>query len=189
MDVSDYLASNIQDPLSRVPGVGDINVFGSPHAMRIWLNPQRLAAFPLMPSDVVSAIQAPEHRSRRGRSRRTAARRRADAQRDRHRAVEAADAGAVRRRSSSRPSPSGARVRLGDVARVELGAENYNAIIHVNGHPGAGIAVSLAPGADALKTADTGQGAGWRELAENFPDGIDYAYAERHHQFHQAVGR
>ena len=58
MDVSDYLASNIQDPLSRVPGVGDVNVFGAPHAMRIWLNPQRLAAFSLMPSDVVSAIQA-----------------------------------------------------------------------------------------------------------------------------------
>src|SRR5690349_12219785 len=58
MDVSDYLASNLQDPLSRVPGVGDINVFGAPHAMRIWLNPQRLAAFQLMPSDVVNAVQA-----------------------------------------------------------------------------------------------------------------------------------
>src|SRR6476469_5754559 len=58
MDVSDYLASNIQDPLSRVPGVGDVNVFGAPHAMRIWLNPQRLAAFSLMPGDVVSALQA-----------------------------------------------------------------------------------------------------------------------------------
>ena len=58
MDISDYLSSNLQDPLSRVPGVGDINVFGAPHAMRIWLNPQRLAAFQLMPSDVVSAIQA-----------------------------------------------------------------------------------------------------------------------------------
>jgi multidrug efflux pump len=57
MDVSDYLASNIQDPLSRVPGVGDVNVFGAPHAMRIWLNPQRLAAFSLMPGDVVSAIR------------------------------------------------------------------------------------------------------------------------------------
>src|SRR5690606_8452004 len=57
-DVSDFLASNIQDPLSRVPGVGDVNVFGSPHAMRIWLDPQRLAAFALMPSDVISALQS-----------------------------------------------------------------------------------------------------------------------------------
>src|SRR5919107_5567962 len=58
MDVSDYLSSNLQDPLSRVPGVGDINVFGAPHAMRIWLNPQRLAAVGLMPSDVINAIQS-----------------------------------------------------------------------------------------------------------------------------------
>src|SRR5690349_3766506 len=58
MDVSDYLSSNLQDPLSRVPGVGDINVFGAPAAMRIWLNPSRLAAYSLMPSDVVSAISA-----------------------------------------------------------------------------------------------------------------------------------
>ena len=57
-DVSDFLSSNIQDPLSRVEGVGDVNVFGSPHAMRIWLNPQRLAAMSLMPGDVVTAITA-----------------------------------------------------------------------------------------------------------------------------------
>ena len=58
MDVSDYLASNIQDPLSRVTGVGDVNVFGAPHAMRIWLNPSGSPHFQLMPSDVVSALQA-----------------------------------------------------------------------------------------------------------------------------------
>src|SRR5690606_24540318 len=57
-DVSDYMASNIQDPLSRVEGVGDVNVYGAPHAMRIWLNPQRLAAVSLMPSDVINAISA-----------------------------------------------------------------------------------------------------------------------------------
>ena len=57
-DVSDFLSSNLQDQISRVPGVGDVNVFGSQHAMRIWLNPQRLAAFALMPSDVISALQS-----------------------------------------------------------------------------------------------------------------------------------
>src|SRR3546814_11283325 len=57
-DVSDYLTSNLQDPLSRVDGVGDVNVFGAPHAMRIWLNPQRLAAMALMPGDGVNAINA-----------------------------------------------------------------------------------------------------------------------------------
>src|SRR3954469_19338833 len=56
-DVSDWLTNNIQDELSRVPGVGDVNVFGSSYAMRIWLDPHRLASFQLMPSDVVTAIQ------------------------------------------------------------------------------------------------------------------------------------
>src|SRR5918998_2277668 len=55
-DVSDWLSSNLQDDLSRVPGVGDVNVFGAPYAMRIWLDPHRLASFQLMPSDVISAI-------------------------------------------------------------------------------------------------------------------------------------
>ncbi len=57
-DISDYLSSNIQDPLGRIDGVGNSNVFGSPHAMRIWLDPNRLASFQLMPSDVTSAITA-----------------------------------------------------------------------------------------------------------------------------------
>ena len=73
-DVSDYLASHIQDPLSRVEGVGDVNVYGSPHAMRIWLDPQRLAGVGLMPSDVIHRDKKPEYRSGRWRSgRRTCA--------------------------------------------------------------------------------------------------------------------
>ncbi|MGZ2411062.1 multidrug efflux pump [Sphingomonas sp. F9_3S_D5_B_2] len=175
MDVSDYLASNIQDPLSRVPGVGDINVFGAPHAMRIWLNPQRLAAFSLMPSNVVAALQAQNTE------------------------VAAGEIGGVPQPSNQmlnatvtaqsklstpeqfqaivlKTDPSGATVRLGDVARVELGAENYSTVTHVNRHPGAGIAVSLAPGADALKTANLVKQR-VQELSQNFPEGIQYAYA------------
>src|SRR5215207_5595176 len=152
-DVSDYLASNIQDPISRVPGVGEVNVFGSPHAMRIWLNPQRLAAFALMPSDAISAIQ------------------------NQNTEVAAGEVGGLPAPQGQmlnatvtaqsklqtpeqfqqivlKTDPTGASVRLGDVARVELGAENYSAVVRVNGHPGAGIAISLAPGADALETAD-----------------------------------
>ena len=175
MDVSDYLASNIQDPLSRVPGVGDVNVFGAPHAMRIWLNPQRLAAFSLMPSDVVSALQAQNTE------------------------VAAGEVGGLPQSSSQmlnatvtaqgklqtpdqfraiilKTDASGATVRLGDVARVELGADNYSSVSRVNRHPGAGIAVSLAPGADALKTADLVKQR-VEALSHNFPDGIHYAYA------------
>jgi multidrug efflux pump len=175
MDISDYLSSNIQDPLSRVPGVGDINVFGAPHAMRIWLNPQRLAAFSLMPSDVVNAISAQNTE------------------------VAAGEVGGLPspegqmlnatvtaqsklqtpeqfREIVLKTDPTGASVRLGDVSRVELGAENYSAVVRINGHPGAGIAISLAPGADALETADLVK-ARVQQLSENFPEGLAIAYA------------
>jgi multidrug efflux pump len=174
-DVSDYLASNIQDPLSRVEGVGDVNVFGAPHAMRIWLNPNRLAAFKLMPSDVVNALEAQNTE------------------------VAAGEVGGLPQPDNQmlnatvtaqgkletpeqfrnivlKTDPSGATVRLGDVARVELGAESYGSVTHVNGHPGAGIAISLAPGADALKTAELVKQR-VEQLSENFPEGIHFAYA------------
>ncbi|WP_126172304.1 efflux RND transporter permease subunit [Altericroceibacterium xinjiangense] len=174
-DVSDYLTSNIQDPLSRVEGVGDVNVFGSPHAMRIWLNPQRLAAFSLMPADVIAAISSQN----------------AD--------VAAGDVGGL-------PSPegqqlnatvtaqsrlqtpeqfgnivlktlsNGSSVRIKDVARVEIGAESYNIILRMSGHPGAGMAISLSPGSDALRTAELVK-ARMAELSSGMPDGLDYAYA------------
>jgi multidrug efflux pump len=175
MDVSDYLASNIQDPLSRVAGVGDVNVFGAPHAMRIWLNPQRLAAFQLMPSDVIGALQAQNTEVAAGE---VGGLPQADSQQ--------LDATVTAQGKLQTPEqfravilksdPSGASVRLGDVARVELGAENYSTVTHVNGHPGAGLAVSLAPGADALKTAELVK-ARMQELSTNFPEGIHYAYA------------
>ena len=175
MDVSDYLSSNIQDPLSRVLGVGDVNVFGAPHAMRIWLNPQRLAAFSLMPGDVVSAIQAQNTEVAAGEVGGLPA-------------PEGQMLNATVTAQSKLQTPeqfreivlktdrTGASVRLGDVARIELGAENYSAVVRVNGHPGAGIAVSLAPGADALETADLVK-ARVEQLSEEFPEGLKLAYA------------
>ena len=175
-DVSDYLSSNIQDPLSRVQGVGDVNVFGSPHAMRIWLDPARLAAFSLMPSDVVQAIQSQNAE------------------------VAAGDVGGL-------PSPEGqmlnatikaqsklqtaeefanivvktlrdgSSVRVRDVSRVEVGAENYNILLFMNGHPGAGMRISLSPGSDALRTTDLIKEK-MEELARTMPDGLAFAYAD-----------
>jgi multidrug efflux pump len=175
MDVSDYLASNMQDPLSRVPGVGDVNVFGAPHAMRIWLNPQRLAAFALMPSDVVSAIQAQNTEVAAGEVGGLPA--------PDNQMLNATVTAQSKLQTPEqfqaivlKTDPSGASVRLGDVARVELGAENYAAVVRVNGHPGAGIAISLAPGADALETAELVK-TRVEQLAENFPEGIQFAYA------------
>jgi multidrug efflux pump len=143
--------------------------------MRIWLNPQRLAAFQLMPSDVIGALQAQNTEVAAGE---VGGLPQADSQQ--------LDATVTAQGKLQTPEqfravilksdPSGASVRLGDVARVELGAENYSTVTHVNGHPGAGLAVSLAPGADALKTAELVK-ARMQELSTNFPEGIHYAYA------------
>ncbi len=175
VDIADYLASNIQDPLSRVPGVGDVNVFGSPHAMRIWLNPQRLAAYSLMPGDVIDAI------------------------RSQNTEVAAGDVGGLPAPDGQmlqatvtaqsklqtpeqfenivlKTLPSGSSVRIKDVARVEIGAEQYNVILRMSGYPGAGMQISLSPGADALRTGDLVK-AKMEELAADLPEGIAYAYA------------
>src|SRR5215218_494463 len=175
MDVSDYLSSNIQDPLSRVPGVGEVNVFGAPHAMRIWLNPQRLAAFSLMPGDVVSAIQAQNTEVAAGEVGGLPA--------PQGQMLNATVTAQSKLQTPEqfqqivlKTDPTGASVRLGDVARVELGAENYAAVVRVNGHPGAGIAISLAPGADALETADLVK-TRVEQLSENFPEGLKLTYA------------
>ncbi|HEX7819961.1 MAG TPA: efflux RND transporter permease subunit [Sphingobium sp.] len=174
-EIADYLTSNVQDTLSRVQGVGDVNVFGAPHAMRIWLNPQKLAAVALMPGDVITAITAQNTE------------------------VAAGDVGGLPSPKGQmlnatvtaqsrlqtpeqfavivlKTLPDGSSVRLKDVARIEVGSENYSSMGRFNGHPGAGMAVSLAPGADALKTAELVK-AKVEELAPDFPEGISFDYA------------
>ncbi|PQM28750.1 hydrophobe/amphiphile efflux-1 family RND transporter [Sphingopyxis lindanitolerans] len=174
-DVSDYLSSNIQDPLSRVEGVGDVNVFGSPHAMRIWLNPQRLAAVSLMPGDVVSAITAQNAEVAAGEVGGTPA--------PKGQMLNATVTAQSRLQTAEqfenivlKTLPDGSSVRIRDVARVEIGAENYATIIRINGHPGAGMSISLSPGSDALETADRVK-ARMEELSADFPDGLSYSYA------------
>jgi len=174
-DVSDWLASNLQDPLARVPGVGDTNVFGAPYAMRIWLNPDRLASYSLMPSDVITAIQNQNTEVAAG-----------EIGGQPQPATQMLNATVTAQSRLQTPQQfeqiilktetSGANVILKDVARVELGAESYNAVSRVNGHPGAGIAVSLAPGADALETAELVK-AKVEQIARGFPAGFKFAYA------------
>src|SRR6185369_10007785 len=174
-DVSDWLTTNIQDDLSRVPGVGDVNVFGSSYAMRIWLDPHKLSSFHLMPSDVVTAIQnqntevaageiggMPQPEGQMLNATVTAQSRLQTPEQFRNIIVKA--------------DPTGARVLLGDVARVELGADNYSAMIRVNGHPGAGIGIFLEPGANAPSTAKLVK-AKVAEIAPRMPAGYAYAYA------------
>ena len=174
-DIADYVGSQMQDPLSRVPGVGEVNVFGSQHAMRIWLNPQRLAAFALMPNDVINAITASNVEVAAGEIGGLPA--------PTGQMLTATVTAQARLQTPAqfeaivlKMQPDGASVRLKDVARVELGSENYSSFGRVNGHPGAGISISLAPGADALKTAELVK-VEVERLSRNFPDGLQYAYA------------
>jgi multidrug efflux pump len=174
-DVADWLTSNMQDQLARVPGVGDISVFGGAYAMRIWLDPNRLRSYSLMPSDVVSAIAAQNSEVAAG-----------EIGGQPQPATQMLDAIVTAQSRLQTPEqfrniivksdPSGARVLLGDVARVELGADNYGLVARANGHPGAGIAISLAPGADALATANLVK-ARVDQISGSFPTGLRYAYA------------
>jgi multidrug efflux pump len=174
-DVSDYMTSHIQDPLSRVEGVGDVNVYGAPHAMRIWLNPQRLAAVALMPSDVIAAITAQNSEVAAGEV--------GGLPSPEGQMLNATVTAQSRLQTVEqfqniilKTQPDGSSVRIKDIARVEIGAENYSVVSRINGHPGAGMSISLSPGSDALETADRVK-ARMEELAANFPDGLAYSYA------------
>jgi multidrug efflux pump len=174
VDISDFLASKLQDPLSRVSGVGQAQVFGSPYAMRIWLDPFKLNSFGLTPGDVQTAVQAqnvqvsagelgalPAVKGQQLDATVTAQSRLETPQQFRNIVLKA--------------TQNGATVRLGDVARVELGAQSYAVTSRMNGHPAAGIAIQLAPGANALTTADAVK-AKATELSSTFPPGVKLAF-------------
>jgi multidrug efflux pump len=173
-DVSDYLVSNLQDPLARVQGVGDINVFGAQYAMRIWLDPYKLASYSLIPRDVISAIQAQNTQVAAGS---IGGQPSPDTQ-----MLNATVTARSRLQTPEqfqqiilKTQPNGANVLLKDVARVELGSESYGSMSRLNGHPGAGVAIMLAPGADALKTAALVRQEVERR-AGAFPPGFRLAY-------------
>jgi multidrug efflux pump len=174
-DVSDYLVTNLQDKLARIEGVGDTNVFGSQYAMRIWLNPDKLVSFGLMPGDVITAIRNQNTEIAAGE---LGGQPQPDTQ-----MLNATVTAQSRLQTADqfkaiilKTEKSGASVRLQDVARVELGAESYNAQSRINGHPGAGLAISMSPGADALKTSELVKAA-VEAAAPAFPDGLKFSYA------------
>ncbi|WBO23792.1 efflux RND transporter permease subunit [Sphingomonas abietis] len=173
-DISDYLVSNFQDQLARVNGVGQVQVFGAEYAMRIWLDPVKLAARQLMPSDVQTAISAQNVDLSAG-------------QIGQEPAVQGQMLNAVVKAKSRLQTPDqfrqivvktlsdGSVVHLSDVARVEMGQEDYTTSAQLNAHPASGIAVQLAPGADALKTASAVK-AEVATLAAGMPQGYALAY-------------
>ncbi|HFI5305779.1 TPA: efflux RND transporter permease subunit [Serratia liquefaciens] len=173
-DISDYLVSNIQDPLSRIEGVGDVQVFGSEYAMRIWLDPTKLASFSLMPSDVSTAIEAQNSQVSAGKV--------GDLPSGADQQLTATVKAQSRLQTPEqfrniilKSDSSGALVRLGDVARVELGNEDYSSSARLNGHPASGIAVKLAAGANALNTAKLVK-AKVAEYQTSMPNGYKVAY-------------
>jgi multidrug efflux pump len=141
----------------------------------VWLNPQRLAAFALMPGDVVDAIRSQNAEVAAGDvgGLPSPDRQMLQATVTAQSKLQTPDEfGAI----VLKTLPSGSSVRIKDVARVEIGAEQYNVILRMNGFPGAGMQISLSPGADALRTGDLVK-AKMEELGRNLPEGIAYAYA------------
>ncbi|KQN00261.1 efflux RND transporter permease subunit [Sphingomonas sp. Leaf25] len=174
-DVSDFMEANLVEPLARINGVGETNVFGSQYAMRIWLDPSRLASYALMPGDVITAIQNQNTEVAAG----ELGGQPSGPEQQLNATVTAQSrlqTPAQFRAIILKTLPDGATVRLSDVGRIELGQENYAALSRVNAHPGAGLAISLAPGADALETAELVKAEVERQSAK-FPTGLTFAYA------------
>lgn len=173
-DLADYVAANVVDQLSRVNGVGQTTLFGSQYAMRVWLDADRLATYNLTTMDVTTAIRTQNAQIAAG---------------------ELGGAPSVPGQQITstivvqtsletpeefknillRVNPDGSSVRLGDVARVELGGENYQFETEYNRNPAAGMAINLASGANALDTANAVRKR-IGELEEFFPEGMEIVY-------------
>jgi hydrophobe/amphiphile efflux-1 (HAE1) family protein len=173
-DVSDYIASHVQDPISRTPGVGDYQLFGTQYAMRIWLDPAKLNNYGLTPVDVNNALQAQNIQVPVGELGGLPA--------TRGQRLHATIIGPQRLNSADefgrvllKVNTDGSQVRLRDVARIGLGAESYSVYTEYNGHPAAGLAVKLATGANALQTAAAVR-ATMERLAPFFPHGLQLVY-------------
>ena len=174
-DLSDYVAANVVDPLSRVAGVGDVTLFGSQYAMRIWLDPAKLQSFNLTPADVITAVQAQNAEVSAGELGGTPSVKGQQlnatvSAQSRLQTVE--QFGAILLKTTT----NGAMVYLKDVASMELGRENYNTVARYNGHAATGVAIKLATGANALDTANAAK-AMLGNLSKQFPEGMSYQVA------------
>lgn len=173
-DLSDFVVTSLRDPIARVNGVGSVRVFGAKHAMRVWLDPNKLISYNLTVSDVTSAIAAQNTEVTAG-------------QIGGMPAVSGQQLNATITAQSKlqtveefanillRVNTDGSQVRLGDVSRLEIGSENYAVTARYNGQPATGIGVTLATGANALDTAEAVK-ARMEELKPFFPQGVEVVY-------------
>ena len=173
-DLGDFVVSSIQEPLSRVPGVGDIQVFGTQYAMRIWLDPGKLNNFKLTTAEVTTAIQAQNAQVSAGQL--------GGLPSVEGQLLNATIIAQTRLETPEqfgrillRVNPDGSRVLLKDVARIELGSENYSTNARFSGQPAAGMAIRPATGANALETVDAIR-AKVTELQPFFPHGMKVVY-------------
>ncbi|UEM04189.1 efflux RND transporter permease subunit [Skermanella rosea] len=173
-DIADFVASSVQDPISRVTGVGTVTLFGAQHAMRIWLDPNKLISYGLTTTDVVSAITAQNAEVSAGQL--------GGAPAVPGQQLNATIIAQTRLQTPEefsriliRVNTDGSQIRLSDVARVEVGAENFTTVARYNGKPAAGMGISLATGANALDTAAAVR-ARIEELKPFFPAGVEVVY-------------
>ncbi|MFV8758485.1 efflux RND transporter permease subunit, partial [Yersinia enterocolitica] len=170
-DIADYVASNLQDPLSRIEGVGSIDAFGSQYAMRIWLDPNKLNNYQLTTQDIVTAIQSQNSQIAVGQLGGTPS---VDNQ-----ALNATINAQSQlqtpeqfREITLRVNQDGSLVTLGDVAKIEMGAEKYDYLSRFNGQAASGMSIKLASGANELQTDELVK-ARIAELTPFFPHGLE----------------
>ncbi len=171
-DLGAYVNASVIDAIRRVPGVGEANLFGSDYAMRIWLKPEKLVGYNMTPAEAVAAIQAQNVLLSTGEL----------GQQPAKPGQEIAATVVSRGRLNTpeefgnivlRNGANGAMVRLNDVARIELGANDYLISARLNGKQAAAVAIKLSPTGNALQTA-TAVRAKMEELSKFFPKGVTY---------------
>ncbi|MFM5412242.1 efflux RND transporter permease subunit [Aeromonas veronii] len=173
-DLADYVVSNIKEPLSRLDGVGDITLFGSQYSMRVWLDPNKLNRVQMTPGDVQAAIKAQNAQVAFGKLGGTPS--------VEDQQFTATIMGQTRLSTVEqfndillRVNQDGSKVRLKDVARVELAGESYDSDALYNGQSTAAVAIKLATGANALDTAEKVR-AKLNELSDYFPANMEIVY-------------
>ncbi|EMV3507456.1 efflux RND transporter permease subunit [Salmonella enterica] len=173
-DISDYVASNIKDSISRLNGVGEVQLFGAQYAMRIWLDANLLNKYQLTPVDVINQLKVQNDQIAAGQLGGTPALPGQQLNASiiaQTRLKDPQEFGKV----TLRVNTDGSVVHLKDVARIELGGENYNVVARINGKPASGLGIKLATGANALDTA-TAIKAKLAELQPFFPQGMKVVY-------------
>mgnify|MGYP002677398075 FL=1 len=173
-DISDYVAANMKDAISRTSGVGDVQLFGSQYAMRIWMDPNKLNNFQLTPVDVISALKAQNAQVAAGQLGGTPP---VPGQQ-----LNASIVAQTRLTNTEefgnillKVNQDGSQVRLRDVAKIELGGESYDVVAKFNGQPASGLGIKLATGANALDTANAIR-AELVKMEPFFPSGLKIVY-------------